>query len=235
MPDERLRALQYFYSIMSRLDAKLDGPQTLNGPAGQVIWPRRGVYFFYEQGEQRSDSGVGPRVVRVGTHALAMGAGTKLWTRLSQHRGQINHGGGNHRGSIFRLILGTALIERDGHECVTWGNKSSAPPEIREAEHSLECAVSRVIRVMPFLWLAVEDEPGPQSLRGYIERNAIALLSNYGRRNLDPPSDSWLGHHCNRERVRNAGLWNSNHVDEAFDPDFLVCLDQLVQEMRPGR
>ena len=26
---------------------------------------------------------------------------------------------------------------------------------------------------MPFLWIAVDDEPGAESLRGYIERNAI--------------------------------------------------------------
>ena len=34
-----------------------------------------------EDGEVRSDSGTG-------THALTEGSGTKLWTRLSQHRGQ---------------------------------------------------------------------------------------------------------------------------------------------------
>ena len=88
---------------------------------------------------------------------------------------------------------------------------------------------------MPFLWLAVEDEPGPQSLRGYIERNAIALLSNYSRRTLDPPSETWLGRRCNRERVRNSGLWNSNHVDETFDPGFLVCFERLVQGIEPAR
>jgi hypothetical protein len=40
------------------------------------------------------------------------------------------------------------------------------------------------------LWLSVDDEPGPQSLRGCIERNAIALLSNYGKLPIDPPSDA---------------------------------------------
>jgi hypothetical protein len=235
MPNERLQALQHFYSIMSRLDAKLGGPQTLNGPvgAGQAIWPRRGVYFFYEQGEQRSDSGVGLRVVRVGTHALRAGAKTKLWTRLAQHRGQIGSGGGNHRSSIFRLLVGT--IERDGYNCDTWGSGGVAPREARDAEHYLECAVNKVVRSMPFLWLAVDDEPGPQSVRGYIERNSIALLSNYGRRAIDLPSDTWLGRCCNRERVRNSGLWNWNHVDETFDPAFLVCLERLVQEMEPAR
>jgi hypothetical protein len=52
------------------------------------------VYFFMEEGETRSDSGIGARIVRVGTHALKEGSGTKLWTRLSQHRGQEKSGGG---------------------------------------------------------------------------------------------------------------------------------------------
>jgi hypothetical protein len=81
---------------------------------------------------------------------------------------------------------------------------------------------------MPFLWLAVEDEPGADSLRGYFERNAIALLSNSGKDSLDPPSVSWLGHSCNRERVRRSGLWNSNHVDEPYDPKFLKRMERFI-------
>jgi len=77
---------------------------------------------------------------------------------------------------------------------------------------------------------SIEDEAGPESRRGFIERNSIALLSNYNKPRLDPPSAVWLGHHCNRERVRNSGLWNSIHVDEDYDPAFLDELDRLVSE-----
>ena len=84
---------------------------------------------------------------------------------------------------------------------------------------------------MPFVWLAVTDPPGPGSLRGYIERNAIALLSNYGKPALDAPSPGWLGHHCNREKVRSSGLWNKNHVDEDYDRAFLDALERLVSKM----
>jgi hypothetical protein len=86
------------------------------------------------------------------------------------------------------------------------------------AEVELEGAVSEVIRTIPFVWLSVDDEPGPASMRGKIERNAIALLSNFDRPPLDPPSPTWLGLHCNRDRVRASGLWNQNHVDESYDP-----------------
>ena len=83
---------------------------------------------------------------------------------------------------------------------------------------------------MSFLWLAVNDAPGPASLRGYIERNAIALLSNYRKKALDPTSSSWLGHFCNRDLVRTSGLWNQNHVVERYDPEFLDTLERFIQE-----
>lgn len=194
-------------------------------------WPKRAVYFFREPGEVRTDSGAKSRVVRVGTHALKAESATTLWNRLSQHKGYVRSGGGNHRGSIFRLIVGTALIERDSISCPTWDKcRHTAAREVRKREQSLEMAVSKVIGQMPFLWLAIGDEPGPASLRGYIERNAIALLSNYGKQPIDPPSRAWLGYHCNREKVRTSGLWNSNHVDERYDPAFLGTLEDLIKQ-----
>jgi len=85
---------------------------------------------------------------------------------------------------------------------------------------------------MPFIWLPIEDVPSPESARGYIERNSIALLSNYNKASLDPPSKIWLGHDSDRERVRNSGLWNQNHVDETYDPTFLIKLEQLVADTK---
>ena len=228
----RLDDLQRFYSLLSALEERLAGARRLTNCSGRMSWPKRGVYFFMEPGETRSHSGRGPRIVRIGTHALKPGSQTTLWNRLYQHRGVARTGGGNHRGSIFRLIVGTALIGRDAIDCDSWDDRrDSASPEVREREQPLERAVSEVIRNMPFLWLSVEDEPGPQSLRGFIERNAIALLSNYGRPPIDPPSDSWLGIYCTRNRVRTSGLWNSNHVDESYDPAFLDTLALLVDRV----
>ena len=231
MTNERAHHLERFYGLLTGLEKNLGGARKLSHCSGRMDWPRRGIYFFHEPGEQRSDTGQGPRIVRVGTHALKAGSGTKLWTRLSQHRGQARSSGGNHRGSIFRLIVGTALIERDGHDYPSWGQGSSAPREDREREQPLERAVSAVIGDMPFLWLAIKDEPGPESLRGYIERNAIALLSNFGKEPLDLPSPDWLGHFCNRERARTSGLWNSNHVDGAYEPAFLDTMEHLIDQM----
>jgi hypothetical protein len=92
-------------------------------------------------------------------------------------------------------------MAQSGRELPSWGIGSNAPADVRAAEDVLECEVSKVICAMPFLWLAVDDEPGAESVRGYIERNAIALLSNFEKKPLDPPSAGWLGHYCNRELV----------------------------------
>lgn len=202
MIDRRLYDIERFYKMIARLDQKIGGARMLASCSGRLTWPARGIFFFQENGEERSDSGTGLRIVRVGTHALKEGSGTRLWRRLSQHKGRMRSGGGNHRGSIFRLIVGTALIERNGHDFPSWGQGNHAVRMIRQSEHALERLVSETIGEMPFLWLNIDDEPGPDSLRGYIERNSIALLSNYNKPAIDPPSQTWLGHHCNRERVR---------------------------------
>lgn len=229
--EARLSDLQRFYELMDELARRLGGPRHLSACSGRLSWPERGVYFFYEDGEERAGSGSGPRVVRVGTHALKSGSGTTLWNRLSQHRGSAGSGGGNHRGSIFRLIVGTALMARDGHDCPTWDDRrSTAPREVRTAEQPFERHVSAVIGAMPFLWLPIEDESGPESDRGVIERGAIALLSEWGKEAIDPPSETWLGRYCSRQRVRESGLWNANHVDETYDPSFLDRLEQLVAQ-----
>jgi hypothetical protein len=93
-------------------------------------------------------------------------------------QGQANSGGGNHKGSIFRLIVGTALNDQEGRKYATWGLGNSAPKETRDQEIDLEKAVSRAIGSMPFVWLEIDDEPNASSKRGHIERNSIALLSN---------------------------------------------------------
>lgn len=231
MSDTRLNHLKTFYELISRLSQLNHGPRRLSQCTGRMDWPDKGVYFFQEAGEYRDATGTGLRVVRVGTHALKEGSGTNLWNRLSQHRGRAASKGGNNRGSIFRLLVGTALIAKNGQHYPTWGQGSSAPRAVRESETPLELIVSETIGHMPFFWLRINDQPGPQSLRGYIERNAIALLSNYNRSPLDPPSQDWLGHWCDRKRINGSGLWNSNHVDDDYDLAFLDTMEKLIEEM----
>lgn len=226
---QRLADLRRFYALMDELARRTDGPRLLAECSGRMEWPPRGVYFFMEPGEVRQGSNKGLRIVRVGTHALKDQSRTTLWKRLSQHKGQARSGGGNHRGSIFRLLVGAALLADDPALCATWGQGNNAARTIREAERELESRVSAVIGHMPFLYLHIDDDPGPQSVRGVIERNAIALLSNSGKTPLDAASKDWLGYRCPRERVQASHLWNQNHVDEAYDPAFLDTLETLIR------
>ena len=111
--NSKIANLARFYKAMERLESGVGGKRRLSNCNGRMDWPERGVYFFFENGEKRSHSSNGPRVVRVGTHAVSSGSRTTLWNRLSTHRGPAKTGGGNHRGSIFRLLVGEALMERD--------------------------------------------------------------------------------------------------------------------------
>jgi hypothetical protein len=235
----RIVDIQRFYELLSALEDKLQGKRKLSNCHGRMDWPMRGVYFFYERGEIRTTSGVGPRVVRIGTHALKRGGKATLWNRLRHHKGVQKDGGGNHRGSVFRLHVGTALINRDDWKdpiASTWGDGSNAPKEIRQAEKSLEQSVSQHIGNMPFLWLEVADAPGPESDRGVIEHNTISLLSNYcSNQNLqkliDPASERWLGKFAKSTDINQSGLWNVNHVRECYDPNFLDLLESYVHSM----
>ena len=239
---DRLYDMVRFYDILDRLKQRVGGSRVLSGCDGRMNWPKRGVYFFFEEGEKRSGSGK-DRVVRVGTHAPNTGAKTTLWDRLSQHRGPAGRTGGNHRSSVFRKLVGAALACRKGLSVPSWGVGSSISDaadklgtdknSIKAAEADLEARVSEYIGSMPFLWLNVPDPPGPGSLRGFIERNAIALLSGYCNPELDPPSPQWLGRLSNRPLVRASGLWNNRHVDEPYDPSFLDEMEKCVDETEP--
>lgn len=219
----RLSDITHFYDLLQHLAERQREPAFLP----EVIPSLRrelGVYFFFEPGEDRSDSGRGPRVVRIGTHALKVGATSTLRGRLRQHGG-TNGGTGNHRGSIFRLLTGDALVRaKIERACLSWASK----PANKDAERALEQAVSRRLATTRVVWVGIDDAPSPDSLRGRIERNAIAMLSNHGKAVLDPPSQDWLGLHSSRVRVRSSGLWNQNHVDEAYDPSFLVDLERSI-------
>lgn len=237
----RRDALVRFYEILAALEKRLRGKRRLAECDGRMKWPERGVYFFFERGEARSDTSEGLRVVRVGTHGLKVDSGTSFWARLSQHRGVTTSGGGNHRGSIFRSLVGAAIKSRDRRvEPASWGVGNDpgqaarklglSREEILRREQALEAEVSSYIRSLPLLWVEVNDAPGPLSNRGLIEHCSIALLSNYQREVLDPPSKGWLGSHSDRERVRESGLWNNNHVDEQYDPKFLSVLERFAAE-----
>ena len=137
-----------------------------------MAWPRRGVYFIFEQGETRSDTGDGPKVVRVGTHARPNGRVRRKAVDAPENRRRQSPG-----LEIFRLIVGAALINREKLDFPTWNNRH-ATDGMRNGELALERQVSQVMR---FVWLAIKDETGPDSRRGSVEFHALLSTSTSPR------------------------------------------------------
>jgi len=221
--------LQRFYELLEGVAKQPRQASLLSELTGRPAWPNRGVYFFREPGEERLAYPSALRIVRVGTHAVSAGSKSKLWGRLRTHRGD-RAGGGNHRGSVFRLHVGAALLAQTQTQHPTWGVGSSAPKEIRVQEADIERQVSAYLGTMSVLWIDVPDEPSKSSTRAYIERNSIALLSMQ-LTPIDRPSDGWLGLASPHEAIRRSGLWNVNYVTERYDPEFLDVLDTFVAKV----
>ena len=238
----RLEDVKRFYEILGNLERRVGGRRILAECSKYSGWPTRGVYFFMEPGEERSESGEGLRIVRIGTHSVKTGGSkTSLWDRLSKHKGPRS-GVGNHRGSVFRLLVGRALINKESIKCETWESKTTPSP--RGVEQYVEIRVSETIGRMPFLWLEVDnayDMGAGAKLRRYIESNTIALLSNFctNKSKIDEPSAGWLGYHCtdtkgnlNQEDQRIGALESEDQVDsDRYCPKFLDRLEELVEQM----
>jgi hypothetical protein len=235
--------LDRFYRLLDDLQQRVGGTRKLKNCTGYMDWPDRGVYVFLEPGETR-DATAQLRVTRVGTHAVSDGSSTSLWDRLKQHygtgSGSSDHPhGGAHRGSVYRKRVGEAIIEKhelhddypDWNE--RWSSIDRERADVRDEEYILERRVSTYIREQPFLWVNLDDEPAPDSDRAFVERNVIALLSNRDTDPLDPRPNDWLGRHSRSPEIRASGLWNVDHVDEAYDPDALDRLAEAVDATTP--
>jgi hypothetical protein len=135
------------------------------------------------------------------------------------------------------------MIKRGGLHVPSWAEGGSlgeaslrlgmTREAIRNLELPVESAVTLAIGAMPFVWVQVEDPPSATSQRAFIERNAIALLSNFGKTSADPRSETWLGLDSEKDRVRRSGLWNNNHVEEIYDPTFMDILEGVADSTAP--
>lgn len=212
------------YKSIARL-TKRTGLLRLKDAVRQPM-PQAGVYLFFDEQERRLKDHKLMRVVRVGTHGVASGSKATLRNRIRTHFG-TDAGDGNHRSSIFRLHAGRSMLNAGQVSSIdTWG---SALPDKNALldERNLEKAVSNYLSR---LYVALIDVPGLSDKandRSYIEQNLIALFSN-GCCPLDPPTSGWLGNYSAKREIRKSGLWNVNHVDQSYDPNFLDVLNYYV-------
>ena len=217
-----------FYALLGDLDHQLGDPRRLRCCNASSGWPLNGVYFFFEEGENRA-AGQGRRVVRVGTQAVKTTTPSRrtLWDRLEKHRGRQpgDLGGPRRSHSVFRRHVGTAIIRRDdlGDEVLNnWYHYRHQP-----LEEQIEMAVSGYIGVMPFLWLDVPD----RVTRHDIEAGAIGLLSQRSG-GADPPSPGWLGRCALKTEIQESGLWNVQLTKRRYDPGFLDLMAARVHAHR---
>ena len=190
--------------------------------------PKRGVYIFLDPSE-RNFRRTAPRVVRIGTHAVSAGSQASLRDRLRTHLGPFNEIG-NHRGSIFRLHVGRAMLESKlGHSCLrTWGLGQNAGPETKVLERAHEIAVSRYLKRLHVVLLDIDDEPSKDSRRARAEMQLIALFSDT-LRPIDFPASEWLGLNSPVESIRQSGLWNIRGIGERYDPAGAGSIASLLE------
>ena len=161
-----------------------------------------GLYFFYEDGETSRHAPSG-RIVRVGNHPGSVGG---LVRRLR------NHYSGRKNGSVFRRLLGGALIRRRDPDSLCLapspgkGHWEHQNDKACERCQPLEEEVSQLLRSsFRFRCVMVEDRE---------ERNELeaALVATLAACPVCGPSTSWLGRYAYSDKVRSSGLWNSQFV-----------------------
>ena len=207
----RISDIKRLYELLDELATRTLPPRLLSE------FSAGGVYFFYEDGERRSDSGTGYRVVRVGSTG-------NFRNRLGDHECR------NKVSSVFRLLVGTALLAKNNRQCNDWEPKVPPSTGIPIDESQVEQCVTETLGQMRVLCLPIEDGPNQSSLLKCIEENSIALLSNYNKIAIDPPSDDWLGLCCTQHpKVPGSGLWNRRHVIDDHKPEFLDTLEKLIR------
>ena len=161
-----------------------------------------GLYFFYEDGETSRHAAAG-RVVRVGNHPKKQAC---LVSRLRAHYS------GNKNSSVFRRILGGALLRRRDPDspCLApspgKGHWEHQNDKACERCQPLEEEVSQLLR-RSFRFRCVEVVD--QAERNDLEKVLIATIAACP---VCGPSAAWLGRRAYSDKVRSSGLWNSDHV-----------------------
>lgn len=224
-----LNDLKRFYSNIKRLSGVAGQGIKLADAASYKI-PLRGIYLFQDESEY-SRINDEARIVRIGTHAVSSGSKSTLWQRLRTHRG-TNSLSGNHRSSIFRLHVGAAILRMNEELVESWGKGDHADRQILSNEQHIETEVSKYIRELKIFYLPVQDEPSANSDRAYLERNIIGLLSS--ARDICKPSRTWLGLLSPRAEIQNSGLWNLDHLNHPYSPEFLDVFEQYINILIGG-
>ena len=185
--------------------------------------PTNGIYIMFEEGEtfQGLD-----RIVRVGTHN---GDGN-LYKRLKEH--YVNE---NKDRSIFLKKVGSAILAKNKDpyldvwevDTTTPENKNKVQAQLNPAHEQqiTQQAVAHIRNKISFVVFEVKTKED----RLFWEEKIIATLSKAAKQGEIKPSDKWLGNFSPDPKVRQSGLWQSNHLNgEPLTSEEFDKLKQIV-------
>lgn len=182
--------------------------------------PDNGIYFFYEKGEVWGHGEGQPRIVRIGTHRDG-----NFRSRISEHfllnEAKVNFDATKpppHDRSVFRKNIGRALLNRSHDRyLVVWDidfmkkenlEKYAYLREI-ETERRIEAEVTRLLRDNFFFrFVVVEGQAERMGSKGLEAR----LIATVARCSACRPSPDWLGQYSPKEKIRQSGLWQVQHL-----------------------
>jgi len=198
--------------LVARLTRILESLPLLDASYKRESIPENGIYIFYEKGEAWPDESTlrgAPRVVRIGSHR----ADGNFRTRMGQHFNATR------RRSTFRYHLGAAIAKLtaiDPAVIDVWEDRKG--PKLVDIETAVTKALTERFQ---FRCLSLDPE---QCDRLAMEAK---LISTFSAGNTQF-SGAWLGNHSPRSKIRNSGLWNSDHV---FTEKFLTEEDIELLEV----
>ena len=222
--NQLLKIYKEFYDEVVIKNIENNKMHLLSQCNSKMIWPKRGVMFILDLNESSFIYPNSPRIVYVGTHADNCNRNSKIWNRIKKHIGN-NNGYGNHRISVLRSHIGKALINRYKLNFPTWGVGNNAPVYVLEKEKELEKLVSDYIKKLAIIVIEVNDEPSKDSMRVYIKRNSIALLSKTYKY-FNNYSTEWLGLFSQNEEIRKSYLWNIDFTMEKHDENIVEVISK---------
>ena len=185
--------------------------------------PSNGIYIIFEKGETFHGM---DRIIRVGTHT----GDNQLFSRLNQHFLKENK-----NRSIFRKNIGRSLLHKENNPySKEWeydttsreGKEKYAKLLNLELEKELEKRISTYIHEnLSFVVFEVKTKEE----RLFWEERIIATLSKAANQGEIKPSDKWLGNFSPDPKVRQSGLWQSNHLNgEPLTSEEFDKLKQIV-------
>ena len=185
--------------------------------------PANGIYIMFEKGETYQGL---DRIVRVGTHT----GDNQLYSRLNQHFVKENKD-----RSIFLKRVGSAILAKNKDpyldvwevDTTTPENKNKVQAQLNPAHEQqiTQQAVAHIRNKISFVVFEVKTKE--ERLR--LEKKIIATLSKAAKDGFIEPSENWLGNFSPDLKVRQSGLWQSQHLNEApLTPQEFEELKQIV-------